>query len=81
MKEIHKAEQRLKEVEKKLGKDNFFGYINGYDFSVIIQDLLIPDGDYVIDTGNWENVNYVCVYRLIEKIKKHPLIWRLFFMI
>ena len=52
MKELHKAEQKLKEVEKKLGKDNLFGYINGHDFSVIMQDLLIPDGDYVIDTGN-----------------------------
>lgn len=81
MKELHKAEQKLKEVEKKLGKDDLFGYINGYDFSVIMQDLLIPDGDYVIDTGNWENVNYACVYRLIKRIKKHPLIWRLFFMI
>ena len=81
MKELHKAEQHLKEIEKKLGKDNFFGYINGHDFSVIMQDLFIPDGDYVIDTGNWENVNYACVYRLIKRIKKHPLIWKLFFMI
>lgn len=81
MKEIHKAEQKLKEVEKKLGKDNLFGYIDGYDFSIIIQDLLIPDGDYVIDTGNWENVNYVCAYKLIKRIKKYPLIWKLFFMI
>ena len=81
MKEIHKAEQRLKEVENKLGKDDFFGYINGHDFSVIMQNLLIPDGDYIIDTGNWENVNYVCVYSLIKRIKKHPLIWKLFFMI
>lgn len=81
MKELHKAEQYLKEIEKKLGKDNSFGYIDGYDFSIIMQDLLIPDGDYVIDTGNWENVNYVCIYGLIKRIKKHPLIWKLFFMI
>lgn len=32
-------------------------------------------------TGNWENVNYVCAYGLIKRIKKHPLIWKLFFMI
>jgi hypothetical protein len=79
--ELHKAEQRLKEIEKKFGKDDLFGYIDGYDFSLIMQDLLIPDGDYVIDTGNWENVNYVCAYGLIKRIKKHPLIWKLFFMI
>ena len=66
MKELYKAEQKLKEIEKKLGKNNFFGYIDGYDFSLVMQDLLIPDGDYVIDTGNWENVNYVCAYGLIK---------------
>ena len=67
MKELYKAEQKLKEIEKKLGKNNFFGYIDGYDFSLVMQDLLIPDGDYVIDTGNWENVNYVCAYGLIKR--------------
>ena len=81
MREMYKAEQHLKEVEKKLGKDNFFGYIDGHDFSIIMQDLLIPDGDYVVYTGNWENVNYVCAYSLIKRIKKHPLLWKLFFMI
>lgn len=81
MKEIQKAEQHLKEIEKKLGKDNLFWYIDGYDFSVIIQDLLIPDGDYVIDTGNWENVNYFCACGLIKRIQRHPLIWKLFFII
>lgn len=79
--ELHKVEQRLKEIEKKFGKDDLFGYIDGYDFSLIMQDLLIPDGDYVVDTGNWENVNYFCAYGLIKRIKKHPLIWKLFFMI
>ena len=79
--ELHKAEKRLKEIEKKFGKDDLFGYIDGYDFSVIMQNLLIPDRVYVIDTGNWENVNYFCTYGLIKRIKKHPLIWRLFFII
>ena len=79
--ELHKVEQRLKEIEKKFGKDDLFGYIDGYDFSLIMQDLLIPDGDYVVDTGNWENVNYFCAYGLIKRIKKHPLIWRLFSII
>lgn len=79
--ELHKAEQRLKEIEKKFGKDDLFGYIDGYDFSLIMQDLLIPDGDYVVDTGNCENVNYFCTYGLIKRIKKYPLILRLFFII
>ena len=39
MKELHKAEQHLKEIEKKLGKDNFFGYINGYDLLASVDDM------------------------------------------
>ena len=35
MKELHKAEQHLKEIEKKFGKDDLFGYIDEYDFSLI----------------------------------------------
>ena len=46
--ELHKAEKRLKEIEKKFGKDDLFGYIDGYDFSLIMQDLLITDGDYFL---------------------------------
>lgn len=80
MKEIDKVEKRLKQIEEKLGNVDT-GYINGLDFSLIMHDLLIPDGEYVIDTGNWENVNYFCAYNLVRKIKRHPLIWRLFFMI
>ena len=57
------------------------GWLSGFDFSVLIQDFLISPSGYVIATGNWENVNAVCAVRLAEKIRKHPLIWKLFFMI
>lgn len=36
---------------------------------------------YVIDTGNWENVNAEVAARLAERIKKHPILWKLFFMV
>lgn len=36
------------------------GWLSGFDFSVLIQDFLISPSGYVIDTGNWENVNMVC---------------------
>lgn len=57
------------------------GWLSGFDFSVLIQDFLISPDGYVIDTGNWENVNAVCAISLAEKIRKHPLNWKLFFMI
>lgn len=75
------AEKRLDELEKKLDPNNMYGYIDGFDFSCFMQDLLISEDGYVLDTGNWENVNYVCARRLLEKVKKHPLIWKWFFMV
>lgn len=67
--------------KKNLEKAHQQGWLSGFDFSVLIQDLTISETGYVIDTGNWENVNAVVALRLAEKIKKHPIIWKLFFMI
>lgn len=57
------------------------GYLSGFDFSIFIQDALISENGYVIDTGNWENVNAEVALRLAENIKKHPILWKLFFMV
>ena len=57
------------------------GYLSGFDFSLLIQDMTISENGYVIDTGNWENVNAEVALRLAEQIKKHPIIWKLFFMV
>ena len=56
-------------------------YLNGFEFSILIHNLLISENGYVIDTGNWENVNAEVALRLVEKIKKHPILWKLFFMV
>ena len=80
MKNIEHAEEILKEVENKIGPDNIFGHIDGFDFSIFMQRLLIPEDVCVIYTGNWENANYPCAYHLLDRIKKHPLIWKWFFM-
>lgn len=50
-------------------------------FSMIIQEMLISENGYVIDVGNWENVNTEVVLQLNKKIKRHPILWKLFFMI
>ena len=57
------------------------GWLSGFDFSLLIQDMTISEKGYVIDTGNWENINAEVALRLAEQIKKHPIIWKLFFMV
>ena len=57
------------------------GYLNGFEFSILIHNLLISENGYVIDTGNWENVNAEVALRLVEKINKHPILWKHFFMV
>ena len=57
------------------------GWLSGFDFSLLVQDMTISENGYVIDTGNWENVNAEVALRLTEQIKKHPIIWKLFFMV
>lgn len=64
-----------------LDKAETHGYLNGFEFSILIQNLLISENGYVIDTGNWENVNAEVALRLVEKIKKHPILWKHFFMV
>ena len=57
------------------------GWLNGFDFSILIQELTIPEGGWVIDTGNFENVNAEVALRLIDRIRRHPIIWKKFFMV
>lgn len=75
------AEKRLNgDIENKI-EPNQVGWIDGFDFSVFMQSLLVSRGWYIIDTGNWENVNYACAHSLLGRIKRHPWIWKWFFMV
>ena len=67
-----------KEILNKAYKQ---GWLGCFDFSLLIQDMTISENGYVIGTGNWENVNAEIALRLAEQIKKHPIIWKLFFMV
>lgn len=73
-KEIMKAESVL----TKAYEDNC-NYLTGFEFSIFMQNLLIQDGHYVIDTGNYKNVNMACAQILLRQIKRHPIIWKHFF--
>lgn len=70
-----------KNAKEKLTKAHQNGWLSGFDFSLLIQDLLISEDGYVIDTGNYECVNAEVALRLADKIKKHPIIWSIFFMV
>ena len=67
--------------EQILDKAYQQGWLSGFDFSILIQNALISEGGYVIDTGNWENVNSEVALRLAQNIKRHPILWKLFFMV
>ncbi len=54
------------------------GALSGKEFSLLMQELLVSPGGYVIDTGNWENVNAAVAVLLQERIQRHPILWRLF---
>ena len=56
-------------------------WLSGFDFSILMQDLLISKNGYVLDTGNWENVNAEVALALWWRVKRHPILWKLFFMV
>ncbi len=61
-----------------LSKAENEGALSGKEFSLLMQELLVSPGGYVIDTGNWENVNAAVAVLLQERIRRHPILWRLF---
>ena len=50
-------------------------------FSRFIQGAFISPGAWIIDTGNYQTVNRELIEDIYCKIKKHPLIWKLFFRV
>ena len=70
----------LRDNRELLAKADAQGYLDGFDFAIIMHNFMISKDGWVIDTGNWENVNAEVVLRLEQKIKEHPDLWR-FFMV
>jgi len=50
-------------------------------FAKEIRKLLISENGYVTDCGSTKNVNEVVLNTLKEQIKKHPHLWKIFFMV
>lgn len=73
-----KSLKRVREILKKAEEQC---WLSGFDFSILMQELLISENGYVIDTGNWENVNAAVALELWRRVKRHPVLWELFFMV
>ena len=57
------------------------GFLTNDEFAFLIQELLVSEDGYVLDTGNGGQVNAEIALRIIKKIKKHPKLWKWFFMV
>ena len=57
------------------------GFLTNDEFAFLMQELLVSEGGYVLDTGNGEQVNAEIALRIIKKIKKHPKLWEWLFMV
>jgi hypothetical protein len=71
-------QQKIDEIIKKAKKQCC---LDGFDFSILMQNLLISENGYVIDTGNWKNANCATALMLYDNIKRHPRLWKKFFMV
>lgn len=61
-------------------KDNNYNHdvlLEYLHISQFFQCLFISRNSYVIDTGNFRNVNYELVKRIHRKIEKHPILFKL----
>jgi len=71
----------FKDAEEILAKNKEKGTMSWHDMSMFIQNVLVGDNGYIIDTGSGYRVNYICAEKLLQKIKKHPRFWKWFFML
>lgn len=71
----------MRDSKEILDKAYEEGWLSGFNFSVLMHRLLVSENGYVLDTGNYENVNAEVALRLAEKIKRHPKLWKFFFMV
>ena len=73
--------KRCSEVNKILDEADEYGVLDDHKFACLIHDFLISEGGYVIDVGGQFNVNAAVALKLEKKIKKHPWLWKKFFMV
>jgi len=84
-----------KKINEQISNEKLTGYINAYDYYIkeenvadeyyvlsrFYQDIFLGKYGYLNDTGNSRQVNLKLMKLVKEKIEKHPVLWKLFFMI
>ena len=68
-----------KNTQEIIEKANTKGFLEDSDVRNFLVNIMVPEDAYIMDTGSRYEVNALIVLRLAEKIKNHPLIWKLFF--
>lgn len=46
--------------------------------SNVIASLFVSDDGYVIDAGNYRDVNVAILETIIKNVQRHPILWKLF---
>ena len=71
----------IEDFNKEYGKERVDVFREYLAFSQFFQRAFISENGYIVDTGNFETVNREMIDLVYEKIKKHPILWKMFFMI
>ena len=79
MPDKERYDDALKKFEDNWRKNDLFEeYLQ---FSRFMQGLFISKNGCIIDTGNFQCVNFEMMYRIKERVERHPVLWKLLFMI
>lgn len=76
--DFERAEDALGQFKAEYDGDRDGHYQEYLQLSRFIQALFISGNGYVVDTGNFQNVNRAILDDILRNIKKHPHIWKLF---
>lgn len=64
-------------IEEHVKKDNTC-ILTGVEVYHVLSELFNPDCVPVIDTGNWENAAPEELLRILDNVRRHPYLFKLF---
>ena len=77
--DYERAEESLKRFNVAYNESGMEGIFSEYAaLSAFFQALIISDNGYVVDAGNFQTVNKEILENILNNVKKHPKLWKLF---